>query len=60
VCVSQAEHKGVLDELEAISGLCFTFIDADTIQAVVSGDYDTIYDTTRKLLETGWSFTDDE
>jgi len=60
VCLSPAEHTGILAELEKISGICFTFIDADTIQAVISGDYDSVYDTTRKLMENEWSFTDDD
>lgn len=53
------EHSHIINELDSIEGLRFSFIDGNSILAKIIGDYAFVFNSVRMLITEGWSFTDD-
>lgn len=51
-----AEQRAAYEQLKHIAGLRFSSIEADALQASISGDYDHVITQMENLLEDGWAW----
>ena len=57
--LSPEEHKAVMAELEAVGPtLDFTYIDADSIMAIVRDEQHNVLDLVKELQASGWTWNE--
>ena len=56
--LSPEEHNNILDELSRETSFILKHIDADSIRAEITGDYDDIIAIMKKLQSQGWKWNE--